>query len=68
MVKFSSQMDASLLEQLRALAKESGRSLSSVLGEAVGAYLERERVRPAFVDASRRVLETHQELLKRLAK
>ena len=66
--KFATQIDQSILEDLRAYAKSSGRSISSVVTEAVGEYLTRASVRPAFRTAIEEVLEDHAELLKRLAK
>jgi hypothetical protein len=67
-VKFSSKMDAKKLRELRAVAKESGRTLSSVLEEAAAQYLEHARVRPAFRKAAMRVLDRNAELLARLAR
>ena len=67
-VKFSSKMDADTLEALRAYAREEGRTVSAVLGDAVAEYLERTRVRPAFREAAEAVIAEHDELLRRLAK
>jgi predicted DNA-binding protein len=66
--KFASQMNAELLQSLRAHAEASGRSISYLLDEAVREYLERVRVRPAFRAAMDEVLEDHDELLERLAR
>ena len=66
--KFATQIDESTLEDLRAYARDTGRSISGVVSEAVGEYLERVKVRPAFRDAMEEVLEDHAELLERLAK
>ena len=66
--KFASQMDARVLKELRTYAKESDRTLSGILNEAVAEYLSRVRVRPAFRDATDQVLSDHEELLRRLAK
>lgn len=66
--KFATQIEESTLENLRAYAKSTGRSISSVVTEAVGEYLNRASVRPAFRSAMSEVLEDHVELLKRLAK
>ncbi len=66
--KFASQMDPALLKDLKLYAKETDRTLSGVIGEAVAQYLERARVRPAFRDASDEVLRDHAELLDRLAR
>jgi predicted transcriptional regulator len=68
MVKFASQLEADVLEDLRRFAKETDRSLSRVLTEAVRQYLQRAQVRPAFRDATEEVLAEHEELLRRLAK
>lgn len=68
MIKFSSQIDAQALEQLRHLARESERSLSRLLTEAVQQYLQTVHVRPAFASAVDAVLEEHADLLQRLAR
>jgi hypothetical protein len=68
MVKFSSKMEREALEALRAHAHEEGRTLASLLTEAVRDYLARKRVRPAFREAAEAVLQEHDELLARLAK
>jgi hypothetical protein len=66
--KFATQIEESTLEDLRDYAKSTGRSISSVVTEAVGEYLKRASVRPAFRSAMDEVLEDHAELLNRLAK
>lgn len=66
--KFATQIDETTLEELRAYAKSTGRSISGVVSEAVGQYLERANVRPAFRSAMDEVLEDHAELLSRLAR
>ena len=66
-VKFSSKIDPEVLEALRQHAKETGRSISSLMTEAVASYLERARVRPTFVDLAEQFMDENQELLKRLA-
>ena len=66
--KFATQIDEKALEELRSYAKITGRSISSVVSEAVEEYLKRASVRPAFRDAMSEVLEDHTELLKKLAK
>jgi len=66
--KFSSRMDAKVLEGLRAHAAREGRTLSAVLTAAGAQYLERATVRPAFRTAAREVLDDHAELLERLAR
>jgi hypothetical protein len=66
--KFASVMDGELLQSLRSHAETSGRSISSLLEEAVRAYLDHVRVRPAFRAAMDEVLQEHDELLQRLAR
>lgn len=66
--KFATQLDETTLFELRKYAKSSGRSISSVVNEAVGEYLARAQVRPAFRDAMSEVLDEHADLLSRLAK
>jgi hypothetical protein len=67
-VKFASQMDAELLQQLRAYSAASGRTISAVLRDAVSEYLARVNVRPAFKDALDATMAEHDELLTRLAR
>lgn len=66
--KFASQMDRELLRSLRQHAEASGRSISTLLDEAVREYLQRVHVRPAFRSAMDEVLGEHDELLRRLAR
>lgn len=68
MVKFSSKLDEAVLSELREYAQDSGRSIASVLTEAVEEYLQRAKVRPAFRAAVDEVLDEHDELLSRLAR
>lgn len=68
MVKFSAQIDREVLEQLREHAAETGRTLAWVLTQAASEYLERARLRPAFVSAAEEIINDHAELLERLAK
>lgn len=68
MIKFSSKIRPEVLEKARAYAAEEGRTLASVVDEAVAQYLERVRVRPAFVSAAEEVMDRHAELLERLAR
>ncbi len=41
--KFSSQLDADLLADVRAISKEEGRQLQSVIDEALTEWVERKR-------------------------
>ena len=47
--KISSQVEASVWEDLKATAAESHRSVSGMLTEAIREYLERRRVRPVVL-------------------
>ena len=67
-VKFATQIDEKVLKDLRSFSKETDRTISSVITDAVAEYLQRSKLRPAFRSAMDEVLEEHQELLKRLAK
>jgi len=66
--KFATQIEETTLEDLRAYARSTGRSISGVVNEAVGEYLKRASVRPAFRSAMDEVLVDHADLLKRLAR
>ncbi len=66
--KSATQIDETALEELRSYAKSAGRSISSVVSEAIEEYLKRARVRPAFRNAMSETLKDNAELLKRLAK
>ena len=66
--KFSSKMDADVLEELREFAKQERKPISSIISDAVSEYLRRARVRPVFKDEVDAAFTEHDELLKRLAK
>jgi hypothetical protein len=66
--KFATQIEETALEDLRAYAKSTGRSISGVVTEAVEEYLKKASVRPAFRSAMDEVLDDHAELLSRLAR
>ncbi len=67
-VKFATQIDESVLNDLKQFAKISDRNISSVVTEAVSDYLQKVKLRPAFSTAMDEVLNEHSELLTRLAK
>ena len=67
MIQFNAEIDERTLEQLRTYARETGRTLASLLTDAVAEYLARARLRPEFRDAADVVLERHAALLDRLA-
>ena len=66
--KFATQIDEKSLKELKNYANESGRSISSVVNEAVVEYLKKVQIRPAFRNAMDEVISDNAELLKRLAK
>lgn len=67
-VKFATQIDDQVLNELREYVNASGKRISSVVSEAVAEYLDRIRVRPAFREAADEVIADNEELLSRLAK
>lgn len=66
--KFATQIDETVLKDLKSYAKKTDRSISGIVSEAVKEYIAKAQVRPAFRSAMDEVLEEHAELLKRLAK
>jgi len=66
-IKISSKIDASVWEELRALAKESHQSLSGLLTEAVRDYLQRRRVRPEVLHHLESSIDENERLGKLLA-
>ncbi len=67
-IKFATQIDEEVLKDLKAYVRQTDRSISSVVTEAVAEYIHRAKLRPAFRDAMNEVLDNHAELFKRLAK
>lgn len=66
--KFATQIDETVLKDLKAYSKQADRSISRVVSDAVKEYIAKAQVRPAFRSAMDEVLDDHAELLKRLAK
>lgn len=66
--KFSTLVNEAVLAELKQYSEDSGKSISWVVNEAVAEYLERSRVRPAFLSSMDRVLDKHADLMRRLAK
>lgn len=66
--KFATQIDETVLKDLKSFVAQTDRSISSVVTEAVAEYLQRAKLRPAFQQAMEEVLDEHSELLQRLAK
>lgn len=67
-VKFATQIDGAVLEELRETARELNQNISKLVEDALVEHLKRVRVRPAFRSAMDEVLDEHDELLERLAK
>lgn len=66
--KFSTKMNAAVLERLRDYAQSSDRSISQIVSEAVAEYLSRVEVRPSFRRAVEEVIRDNEELLQELAR
>lgn len=66
--KFATQIDEEVLKNLKSYVRETDRSISSVVSEAVAEYLHRSKLRKGFRSAMDEVLDEHKELLERLAK
>jgi predicted transcriptional regulator len=49
-IKISSKVDEKVWAELRAIAEESHQSLSGLLTEAIGEYVQRRRVRPVVLE------------------
>lgn len=67
-VKFATQIDGAVLEELREAARELNQNISKLVQDALVEHLRRVRVRPAFRSAMDEVLDENHELLERLAK
>ena len=70
-VKFASQADPTLLEDLKAIAKAEGRQLQALMEEAFKDLVERKRgsqMRPTVRAALERTLRERDWLYKQLAK
>lgn len=70
-VKFASQADPDLLEELKAIAKSEGRQLQALLEEALKDLIEKKRgsqMRPTVRAALERTLRERDWLYKQLAK
>lgn len=61
-VKVSSKVDEGVWNEFRALAQESGRSISSLLTEAIREFLQRKRVRPVILRHLENSMEENERL------
>jgi hypothetical protein len=70
-VKFASQADPRLLEDMKAIAKAEGRQLQALVEEAFRDYVDKKRsdhMRPPVKTALERTLREREWLYKQLAK
>ena len=70
-VKFATQADPALLEQLRSMASKEGRQIQALLDEALREYIQRKQEstpRKAVIDAFNASMEEYDSLYKELAK
>jgi len=66
-LKISSLVDAAAWKELRALARESHRSISGLLTDAIREYVRRRRIRPEVLDHLEDSMNENEELGRRLA-
>jgi predicted transcriptional regulator len=66
--KFATQIDETVLKNLKDFAKATDKSISRIVNDAVKEYVTKAQVRPVFQKAMDEVIKDHAELLQRLAK
>jgi len=66
--KFATQIEESVLKELKSFVKSEDRKISAVVTEALEEYLNKRKIRPVFRSAMDEVLDENSDLLKRLAK
>lgn len=66
-IKISSKVDQGAWEELRDLARESNRSISGVLTEAIREYVRKRRVRPVVLRHLEDSIADNEELGRLLA-
>ena len=67
-IKISSRVEAQAWEEFRMLAKESHRTISDLLTEAISEYLQRRRIRPVVFDHLSDSMKENDELGQLLAR
>ncbi len=67
-IKISSKVEESTWKDLKFLAAEQNRNISSVLTEAIEEYIQRKRIRPVVLAHLDNSMEQNEELGKLLAK
>lgn len=68
--KFATQVDADLLDAVKSLAREEGRQVQSLIGEALNDLVEKRRLsrpRRHVMTAYRTSIEPYSKLYKKLA-
>lgn len=66
-IKISSKVERAEWRALQELARESHRTISGLLTEAIGDYVRRRRLRPAVLDRLEESMAENGELGRRLA-
>lgn len=66
-IKISSKVDDAAWDELRELARESHKSISGVLTEAIEDYVRKHRVRPVVLEHLSDSIKENEELGKLLA-
>jgi len=67
-IKISSKVEESTWKDLKFLAAEQNRNISSVLTEAIEEYIQRKRIRPVVLAHLDNSMEQNEELGRLLAK
>ena len=67
-IKISSKVEESAWKDLKFLAAEQNRNISSVLTEAIEEYIQRKRIRPVVLAHLDKSMEQNEELGRLLAK
>ena len=66
-IKISSKVEESCWNEIRDLARESNRTVSGVLTEAIAEYVARRRVRPSVLSHLEDSIRENRELGQKLA-
>ena len=66
-IKISSKVEENVWEDLKRMAKETDRSISGLLTQAIRDYIRRQRVRPEAVTHLERSMSDNEELGRLLA-
>jgi len=66
-IKISSAVDEEVWEELRAFARDSNKTISGLLTDAIADYLRRRQVRPEVLDHLEDSMDENEELGRLLA-